>query len=171
MKFCSLLSMPCKMDEILHNFHCDSYWNLAVKFEKNLNSTFWRRANFILFHLIHEWNLLLCINVALTELNILKKIIKIFESFLNFLICWLCPGGTVVEHSTQSPTIAGLNPATGTGRKKVAPKAFLFAALFDRWWSEGLSLWQRFWKVCRDKKKLFHSSQKTWKGSNEKVQN
>jgi hypothetical protein len=31
-----------------------------------LNSTFQSRPNFISFHLVHEWNLSLCVNIAVT---------------------------------------------------------------------------------------------------------
>jgi hypothetical protein len=33
-------------------------------------------------------------------------------------------GGTVVEPSTQIPTIVGLNPATGTGRVEITKKSY-----------------------------------------------
>ncbi len=36
--------------------------------------------------------------------------------------CWLCPGSTVVEHSTHEPKNEGLNPATGIVRQKVSKK-------------------------------------------------
>ncbi len=35
----------------------------------------------------------------------------------------LCPGDTVVEHSTHNPKIEGSNPATGTETIRKAPKS------------------------------------------------
>ncbi len=32
----------------------------------------------------------------------------------------MCPCSTVEEHSTHIPKVEGLNPATGTGREKIA---------------------------------------------------
>ena len=36
------------------------------------------------------------------------------------LVGWLCPGSIVVGHSTHNHKIEGYNPATDTGREKMA---------------------------------------------------
>jgi hypothetical protein len=45
----------------------------------------------------------------------------------------LCPSSTVVEHSSEFPKIEGLNPATFTGRYKMA-KTYIFIENDTRGW-------------------------------------
>ncbi len=54
----------------------------------------------------------------------------------------LCPGSTVVKHSTQNPTIKGLNPTTDRGEIKKIQKVRLYYYVYGK--SLSLAKLKRF---------------------------
>jgi len=59
-----------------------------------------------------------------TKITISPSSVETGVSRGNSLQAWLCPGSTVVEHSTHNPKIKGSSPAiaTGTRRNKIVEK-------------------------------------------------